>query len=210
MVRSVAWTTCVAAALLLPASGIAGGGGHHHHDDVFDEKLSSYQEVPAVSSRARGEFRAEIQPGDAAIEFELSYGGLTGDVQQAHIHFGQKSVNGGIAIFLCTNLGNGPAGTPPCPPAPAAISGTLLPEGVVGPAAQGIGPGEWEELLRAIRKGVAYVNVHSTTFPGGEIRAQLDGEKHRRGDRGRKDDRNGRDGDKGGGYEGGEDGGGAT
>ena len=41
---------------------------------------------------------------------------------QSHIHFGQKDVNGGIVVFFCTNLGNGPAGTPPCPqPAPRRV-----------------------------------------------------------------------------------------
>jgi hypothetical protein len=35
--------------------------------------------------------------------------------------------------------------------------------------------GEWEELLRAIRAGVTYVNVHTTGRPGGEIRSQIEG-----------------------------------
>ena len=34
-------------------------------------------------------------------------------------------------------------------------------------------PGEYAELLRAIRAGVTYANVHSKTYTGGEIRAQL-------------------------------------
>ena len=60
------------------------------------------------------------------IEWELSYADLEGAVQQAHIHFGQKGVNGRISVFLCTNLGNGPAGTQPCPAPPATISGTIV------------------------------------------------------------------------------------
>ena len=43
----------------------------------------------------------------------------------------------------------------------------------MGPAAQGIAPGEFDELVDAIRAGVSYANVHSTTYPMGEIRAQL-------------------------------------
>ena len=34
---------------------------------------------------------------------------------------------------------------------------------------------EFDELLRAIRAGATYVNVHSTRWPGGEIRSQIDG-----------------------------------
>jgi hypothetical protein len=82
-------------------------------------------------------------------------------------------VNGGISVFLCSNLGNGPAGTQPCPPAPATIKGVAMAADVVGPAAQGIAPGELGELIAAMRAGLTYANVHSKMFPNGEIRAQL-------------------------------------
>lgn len=80
---------------------------------------------------------------------------------------------GGISVFLCSNLGNGPAGTQACPAAPATISGTITPANVIGPAPQGITAGQFSELIAAIRAGTTYVNVHSTSYPVGEIRAQL-------------------------------------
>ena len=143
--------------------------------------LIGFQEVPAVSTTANGEFHARISNDETRIDYELSYSDLEGAVQQAHIHLGQKGVNGGISVFLCTNLGNGPAGTQPCPPAPATITGTIVAADVSPniPATaaarnQGLEPGEFAQLLDAIRAGVTYVNVHSTKFPGGEIRTQLD------------------------------------
>lgn len=45
---------------------------------------------------------------------------------------------------------------------------------MIGPAAQGIDPGEFGELVRAIRAGTTYANVHTVKYPGGEIRAQLE------------------------------------
>jgi len=48
-----------------------------------------------------------------------------------------------------------------------------VPADVIGPAGQGIKPGEYAELLRAIRAGATYANVHSSLYPSGEIRAQL-------------------------------------
>ena len=63
-------------------------------------------------------------------------------------------------------------------PAPASISGTIRAADVIGQAGQGIVSGEFAELVRAMRAGATYVNVHSTLYPGGEIRAQLDDHDH--------------------------------
>ena len=144
-------------------------------------KLIGYQEVPSVSSGGSGEFEARVVD-NSRIEYKLSYRDLEAAVLQSHIHFGQRSVNGGISVFLCSNLGNGPAGTQACPAPPATITGTLVPANVIGPAAQGIAPGEFAELLAAIKAGKSYANVHTSMFPGGEIRAQLGR------DRGKKDE----------------------
>jgi len=147
---------------------VARGGG-----DQIRERLTGYEEVPAVSTAADGRFEAHVSRRDDQIEYRLSYEDLTGTVAQSHIHFGQKDVNGGISAFLCSNLGNGPAGTQACPQGAATITGTIEPEDVIGPTGQGIAAGEFDELVAAIRAGMTYANVHSSTFPGGEIRAQL-------------------------------------
>jgi hypothetical protein len=162
---------------LLAVAGVAvaGGGGQS-----VRENLSGYEEVPAVSTEADGRFEARISRFAERIEYSLSYEDLTGTVAQAHIHFGQEDVNGGISAFLCSNLGNGPAGTQACPQGQARITGTIEPEDVIGPGAQGITAGEFDELVDAIRAGMTYANVHSSTFPGGEIRAQLGQRGHGR------------------------------
>ncbi len=157
-------------------------------------KLIGYQEVPSVSSRGSGEFEARIVD-NSKIEYRLSYRDLEAAVQQAHIHFGQRSVNGGISVFLCSNLGNGPAGTQACPAANGTVSGTIVAADVSPPIAataaaraQGINSGEFAELLAAIRAGKTYANVHTTMFPGGEIRAQLGKNRGDKGDREKDDD----------------------
>jgi hypothetical protein len=166
----VSLAAAAVAALALGSFALANGGGKKN---IKAGPLISYQEVPALSTPGKGSFKATISDNPQQIQYTESYSNLDGVATQSHIHFGQRSVNGGISVFLCTNLGNGPAGTQACPPAPATISGTLTPADVIGPAGQGIAAGEWNELVAAIRAGKAYVNVHTDKFPGGEIRSQL-------------------------------------
>jgi hypothetical protein len=144
------------------------------------ELLTGYEEVPSVSTAGNGEFSARIRR-DSTIDWELRYSDLEGAVQQAHIHFAQTGVNGGITVFLCTNLGNGPAGTQPCPAPPAVISGVITSADVspnipatAAARTQGLNTGEIDELLAAMRAGTTYVNVHSTLWPGGEVRSQIE------------------------------------
>ena len=154
------------------ALGVAGGMAVAQGGADFRERLAGYQEVPALSTSGNGAFRASIRSGGSAIRYRLSYSGLSTPPQQAHIHLGQRGVNGGVSVFLCSNVG-GPAGTKPCPSPSGTVTGTLRASDVVGPAAQGIDPGEFGELVRAIHAGATYANVHTDKYPAGEIRAQL-------------------------------------
>ncbi|HTH38593.1 MAG TPA: CHRD domain-containing protein [Pyrinomonadaceae bacterium] len=157
--------------LILIAGAIALAQGF---GNPFVASLEGYQEVPAVSTIGNAEFRAELSPYGDRVNWSMTYLNLEGNILQSHIHFGQKSVNGGIVVFLCTNLGNGPVGTQLCPPPPATITGSFSAADVTGgAAAQGIGPGQYNELLRAMRAGKTYANIHSNIWPGGEIRSQI-------------------------------------
>jgi hypothetical protein len=137
-------------------------------------RMSGYQEVPAVSTGASGTFRAKIADDESSIDFELTYEGIEGgNVTAAHIHVGQRSVNGGVSAFFC-----GGGGRPACPTPGTTLSGpvtgTIRAENVIGPGgAQQVPVGGLDELIAAIRAGVTYANVHSQVSPGGEIRGQL-------------------------------------
>lgn len=156
---------------------IAGGNGNQ----LRAKPLIGYAENPDVSTVASGNFRGTLNRNANTLTYELRYSALEGDVSQAHIHFAKPGVNGGIVLYLCSNLA-APAGVPvppACPAPPATVTGVLTPANIFdGAAAQGItGVGndaaEWEEIERAIRAGRMYANVHSTKFPGGEVRAQI-------------------------------------
>jgi hypothetical protein len=82
--------------------------------------------------------------------------------------------NGGISVFLCQTATNtDPTGLAPTCPQSGSVTGTLTAANVIGPTGQGVAAGEFSELVAAIRGGVAYANVHSSMFPGGEIRGQI-------------------------------------
>src|SRR5437870_2213203 len=142
-------------------------------------ELTGYQETPlTINSPGSGEFTATIQGNGTAIAYTLTYRDLSSPVTQAHIHFGRPAISGMIVLFLCNTSGSPPATVPtppPCPAAPATVTGTLTAADVIARPAQGIDPGAagFAEMLKAFQAGAAYANVHTTLFPSGEIRGRL-------------------------------------
>jgi hypothetical protein len=156
-------------ALGVGSYAIAGGGKNHLKAD----QLIGYQENPDISTVASGRFEVTIDDDAKTLSYELEYSGLEGTVQQAHVHFGKRAVNGGVSFFLCgTAASPGPAGTPTCPQS-GTVSRTIGAAEIIGPTGQGIEPGAFEEIVAAMRDGHSYANVHSSKWPGGEIRAQI-------------------------------------
>lgn len=143
------------------------------HRDILRAELISFKQVPSVLARGHGHFYAEINE-DHTISFELSYADMSSSVVQAHIHFGASKTNGGVMVFLC-------GGVKPACPASGTVTGTITAADVsVLPATngdsvipQGIQPGDLAGLIKAVRSGNTYINVHTATFPNGEIRGQV-------------------------------------
>jgi CHRD domain len=161
------------AALVVGAHGFAGGNKTHLKADT----LTGYQEGAGVSTTATGTFEATIDEDGQTIDYTLTYVGLTTPALFAHVHFGNRYTSGGVSFFLC-----GGGGKPACPAGTATeavVTGTVTPADVVGPAGQGIAAGEFGEIVAALRAGVAYANVHTPTFPAGEIRGQINNEDQR-------------------------------
>jgi hypothetical protein len=137
--------------------------------------LTGYEELPStLSSPGHGFFRAIVDEDAGTIQYWLTYSDIP--ITQSHLHFGAHHVAGGISVFLCTNLGNAPAGqvVQACPgPTSGQITGTITAANVIGPLGQGVAAGEFAELVAAIHANAVYVNIHTVAFPIGEIRGQL-------------------------------------
>jgi CHRD domain len=182
-----------ASALTLVALAAVAGDRDHHGDGNRPIRVSatliSLEEVPVVSSAAaRGRFKATIDTLNQTISYELSYEGLEAAPTQAHIHIGQRRVNGGISLFLCGNPPNVPPAPvpapPPCPAAPATITGELTAANIAGPVGQGIEltagtTNAFAEIVEMVLDGFTYANVHSAKFPAGEVRGQVRVDKRR-------------------------------
>jgi hypothetical protein len=170
MRRLLVSAVAVASLIALIAAPIAAGGG----DRRFEARLNGYQETPlTLSTSGRGTFSARLD-GDS-IHFKLRFRDLTGPPTMAHIHFGARAISGGISVWLCGSAtANDPTQAATCPTSDSGeVEATVRTTNVVGPADQGIAPGEFDELLRAMRAGATYANVHTETYPGGEIRGQI-------------------------------------
>jgi hypothetical protein len=148
MMRRFALASCLILALGLAACD-------DDENEEFKATLSGANEVPATGSTATG--TADFEREDQTYEFKVTVNGITG-VTAAHIHSGAAGVNGPIRVNLF--LG----------PTTAAVNGTLVEASFTAADVQGI---TLDALLTEMRAGTAYVNVHSVTFPGGEIRGQL-------------------------------------
>jgi CHRD domain-containing protein len=164
-----------AAALLvaLVASSYAvARGGDDEGGGNFQARLIGYNETPSVSTLARGTVRLHVQGEGAAttIDYVLTYSNIEGGTAVAsHIHLGQRHTAGGVSAFFC-----GGGDKPPCPAISGTVTGTIDAADIIGPTSQGIEAGSIEELVRAIRAGATYANVHSSPrWPGGEIRGQF-------------------------------------
>ena len=152
------------AALLYAGSGVASD----NEGDKAKARLDGYQEVPSLSTPGTGKFSAKIDSAAQRIDYTLSFSGLEAAAVAAHIHLGARATTGGVIAFLCSG-GNKPV----CPAAGGTVTGVITPSDIIGPAAQGIAAGEFAEVVRAIRSGAVYANVHSTLRPSGEIRGQV-------------------------------------
>jgi hypothetical protein len=157
---------------------------HGNNGRTFSAKLTGFEETPSESTPGHGNIRLRVTNGGTVIHYRLHYEDFEaaeGATLFAHIHFGQPGVIGGVSAFLC-----GGGDKPPCTPLQGTFEGDIDAADVIGPAGQGIAAGEMAELIRAMRKGFTYANVHTTLNPNGLIRGQINkGHGH-----GRKDDKN--------------------
>ena len=171
----------VAAAVAAFSAGFARAQEFSARLNGFEELGVQNNETGAILSDGKGTLELKLDKQAMTITYTLTYSDvgttppLTGTVTQAHIHFGKEHVAGGVMVFLCTNLGNGPAGTPACPMNTGTVTGTITPDSIIAVPKQNVKAGDFDALEDALTSHTGYANVHTTALPAGEIRGQVHG-----------------------------------
>ncbi len=122
----------------------------------FEANLLGSNEVPAVSTTAAGLGALSLNSAETQLDYLLLTYGLEG-VVAAHIHLGEAGANGPVVATLYSSAGEDVTGT--------LATGTITESDLAS--------GTMAELVVALRTGAAYVNVHTSTNPGGELRGQV-------------------------------------
>ena len=146
---------------VLLAAGLALGACEDATEDqeVFVTTLSGSNEVPARSTGASGASQIIID-GDR-VHYSVEIDDIN-NVFAAHIHTAASGVNGPVRVTFFNTAQSTALST---------ADKHILAEGTF--TAADVAGISFADLLAAIRAGNTYVNVHTTQFPGGEIRGQL-------------------------------------
>src|SRR5712691_1789149 len=129
----------------------------------FEAELSGDQQVPPVETDASGEAFFQLSEDGQSITFQLSVDDIS-NVLAAHIHLGAAGTNGDVVAFLY-----GPKAPGGRPLEGVIATGTITAASLVGPLAGH----PLSDLVAAMVGGNTYVNVHTSSFPAGEIRGQI-------------------------------------
>jgi hypothetical protein len=126
----------------------------------FEANLDPRHEVQTTAVVSDGEGEAEFTVKRNKVRFELEWEDLTTGAVAAHIHCAAAGANGDVGVTL--------------------LSVAKRTDGKIKGSFTGPDPGNtcgWTSLgqvLAAMVSGNAYVNVHTPTYPMGEIRGQID------------------------------------
>ena len=138
----------------------------------FRARLTGFGEVPPKLVNGQGKFAAELSEDGNTISWTLTWSGLTGPAQVAHIHFGQPQNVGTPVVFFCGG-GTKPAACPDGPGHSATLTGTWTAADVVAVPSQNVAAGDFAGFLKILRARLGYANIHTSQFPAGEIRGQV-------------------------------------
>jgi CHRD domain len=146
---------------------LAACGGSSSLATQFHSTLSAANESPTTTSSGTGtaDYTVIGSVGytntGATVSYTVTFSGLTAPATAADIHVGAPGVNGQVTIPLSGQTSGTFNGTFSATNVQAATGGGVS-----------VAAGSIDDLLAAMRAGNTYTNIHTGTFPDGEIRGQ--------------------------------------
>lgn len=126
----------------------------------FKAKLSPKEEVAKPDAKSSGKAEFKLSKDGKELIYKLHVKDVV-DASAAHIHVGKKGENGPPIVGLFSGGKKGK------------FSGVLSEGKVSGNDLMGDYKGKFDELVKLLRSGDTYVNVHTDKYPDGEIRGQI-------------------------------------
>jgi len=133
--------------------------------EKYVAELRSSNEVPANSSAAAGRVVLLVSRDASYAEYSVEQAGLSGGIRGGHFHRAAAGANGPIVLSFFFDATTGAAINTPTP-------GTTDLE-LSGSIGRTINKTQLDTILADLRAGNLYANIHTPSFPGGEIRGQL-------------------------------------
>lgn len=128
----------------------------------FKAKLSGSEETPAVSSKAGGNAVFHLGKNGKELSYKLTVKNIE-NVTAAHIHMGKKGAEGPpLAVLFSGPKKEGSFSG-------VLAEGTLTEKDLIGP----LSGKSIDDLVKKIKSGDTYVNVHSVQNPNGELRGRI-------------------------------------
>jgi|tagenome__1003787_1003787.scaffolds.fasta_scaffold20522998_2 hypothetical protein len=123
----------------------------------YKATLSGSAEQPKSDSKAKGTATFTVASNNKSIKYTIKASGLSGSVQAAHIHFGKPGKAGPVVVNIC--------------PKPCSLpkSGTLTSKQFK----KAPGVSSFSAAVKDLKKGQAYVNLHTKEYPAGEVRGNI-------------------------------------
>ena len=159
-------------------SSNAAGCSVYAKPTTFTANLTQANEVPPTGSPATGSATVVLDPAANTLSVHVTFSGLTSNTVAAHIHCCLDSLfEAGVNVGVATTV-------PAFPGFPLGVtSGTydhvldLTSASSYNPAFVTMEGGSVAQaeaaLVNGIQNGETYLNIHTTNFPGGEIRGFL-------------------------------------
>jgi hypothetical protein len=149
------------AIIVLLAVSIVAVSAAKHAKMEYKAKLYGANQVPPISSKAKGVATFVVSPDGTSMRFKIVVSGLK-EPTAAHIHMGAAGTNGDVVAVLYPSATTSNAGV--------FAEGVITSSDLVGPLMNK----SLSDLIEHMNSGNTYVNVHTKGHPDGEIRGQIE------------------------------------